>query len=236
MRRAEPAAEGGLLRSAGRGRARRGRLAWVLAEVTLLAGPVALRLAFAATEGSESVGTASAFAASSLLLAAIWTAGGVAVIAVSGPDPGAVTAPRGRAALLALGAGAAFALACLGGGLVLDAWGPTRPWIAHALGTASAAPLGVVLAVALLAGAGEEVFFRLALCRLMTGRARWIVPTALYALATVATGNPGLVLVAIPLGLVATALWSATGRWVGPLIVHALWSLTMVGLFPVLAA
>lgn len=217
--------------TAARGRA----LAWALAAATLVAGPVALRLAFTVTEGSDTIGAATAFTASSLLLAAIWTGGGLTVIAVHGPDRAAGTTSRGRAVMLAGIAGVLFALACLAGGLVLHAWPLARPWIDHALDTAAAAPPAVVLVVALLAGAGEEVFFRIALSRLRNGWARWVVPTALYALATVATGNPGLVLVAIPLGLIAAALWMRTGRWLAPIIVHALWSLAMVGLFPTIA-
>ncbi|WP_347043062.1 CPBP family glutamic-type intramembrane protease, partial [Brachybacterium nesterenkovii] len=92
----------------------------------------------------------------------------------------------------------------------------------------------VVLGVALLAGAGEEVFFRLALPRLLTGRLRWLVPIALYAAATVATGNVGLVIVAVPLGASCMAVWERTGRWSAPLIVHALWSVAMVGVLPLL--
>lgn len=211
--------------------------AWVLALLTLVTGPGALSLTFAVGEGGgRGPGASTSFVLSSLFLAAIWTLGGLAVIRAGGPDRSVRTVSRGRSAALALGAGAAFAAACLLGGLVLHALEATRPWVGAALDTAQAAPAPVVLLVALVAGAGEEVFFRLGLPRLLRGPARWALPVALYALATVATGNPALVLVAVPLGLVATWAWTATGRWTSPLIVHALWSLAMVGLFPQLVS
>lgn len=175
-------------------------LALAVAIATLVAGPVALRLAFAAGEGSASLGASTVFAASSLLLAAIWTAGGLTVIALHGADAAVRTVGRPQAAGAGAIAGVIFAIACLVGALVLRSIPATRDWVAGALQTARAAPAAVVLGVDLLAGAGEEVFFRLALPRLLTGRLRWLVPIALYAAATVATGNVGLVIVAVPLG------------------------------------
>ena len=204
-------------------------LALAVAIATLVAGPVALRLAFAAGEGSASLGASTVFAASSLLLAAIWTAGGLTVIALHGADAAVRTVGRRQAAGARAIAGVIFAIACLVGALVLWSIPATRDWVAGALQTARAAPAAVVLGVALLAGAGEEVFFRLALPRLLTGRLRWLVPIALYAAATVATGNVGLVIVAVPLGASCMAVWKRTGRWSAPLIVHALWSVAMVG-------
>lgn len=201
---------------------------------TLVAGPVALRLAFAAGEGSDSLGASTVFAASSLLLAAIWTIGGLMVIRMRGADPAVRTRSRARAVATSALAGTVFALACLVGALVLWSIPGTRTWVAGALETARSAPAVVVLLVALLAGAGEEVFFRLALPRLLSGPLRWVIPIALYAAATIATGNVGLVIVAVPLGIVCMAAWERTGRWAAPLIVHALWSLAMVGVLPLL--
>lgn len=216
----------------------RPRLAWAIALTTLVAGPLALSTTFATSRSGAlaPAPTAAAFVLTSLLLAAIWSLGGLGVIRAAGPDQAVRMTGRGRAARLALAIGVVFAAACLSGGLVLRALPLTRPWVADALDTAHAAPGAVVLAVALVAGAGEEVFFRLALTRITSTRMRWVLPVALYAAATVATGNLALVLVAVPLALVATLVWVRTGRWTSPLIVHAVWSLTMVGIFPHLAA
>lgn len=216
----------------------RPRLAWPIAVATLVVGPLALSLTFTTGRDGEAATapTAAAFVLSSLLLAAIWALGGLGVIRAAGPDRTVRTVARGAAAGLALAVGTGFALACVVGGLALHALPLTRPWVTDALDTAQAAPAAVVLAVALIAGAGEEIFFRLALTRITRGWVRWTVPVLLYALATIATGNPGLVLVAVPLGLVATLAWVRTGRWTSPLIVHAVWSLAMVGVFPQLVA
>lgn len=211
---------------------RRPAIAWALAVATLIAGPVALALTFSA--GSGDAQSSAAFVLSSLLLAAIWAAGGMGVAAIAGRDRDVRLVPPGRAALAAFVVGLVFALLCLVGGLVLHAVPLTRSWVADALDTAQAAPALVVLAVAIVAGAGEETFFRIGLARLTHGWVRWVVPVALYALATLATGNPGLVVVSVPLGLVATLLWDRTGRWCAPIVVHAVWSLVMVGLFPLL--
>lgn len=217
-------------------RPRRVLAAWGVAIATLVLGPLALSLTF--TAGADGTGgdgaSATAFVLSSLMLAAVWALGGLAVIRLAGSDPSVRTMRRGPAALLALGVGTLFAAACAIGGAVLLALPATAGWVGGALETAQTAPAPVVLGVAILAGAGEEVFFRLALTRITSGWVRWSLPVALYALATVATGNPGLVLVAIPLGLLATWAWDRTGRWTSPLIVHAVWSLVMVGLFPML--
>lgn len=215
---------------------RRGRpgIAWALAIVTLIAGPLALALTFSAGSGDTGGQTATAFVFSSLLLAAIWAAGGLGIAAIAGRDRYVRVALPARAALGAVVIGLVFALLCLVGGLVLHAIPLTRSWVGDALDTAHAAPALVVLAIAIIAGAGEELFFRIGLTRLTHGWVRWVVPVTLYALATVATGNIGLVVVSVPLGLVATLLWDRTGRWFTPIIVHAVWSLVMVGLFPLL--
>lgn len=215
-------------------RNRHPRWAWVVAAATLVIGPLALRGAFAAGQRSDSLDVSAVFTLASLLLAVIWAGGGAGVIALGGPDTAVKRIARGRAAFAAAVIGGGFALLCLLGGLLLWHLGPTRSWVDGGLQTARSAPWVIVFAVALLAGAGEEVFFRLALPRLLRGVARWVVPILLYAAATAATGNPGLVIVAVPLAIVCQAVWDHTGRWFAPLIVHALWSVAMVGILPLL--
>lgn len=217
--------------------ARRTAIAWTVAIAALIAGPLALSLTFASGEGDSATTAGTlAFVLSSLLLAAVWTTGGLAICALVHHRTAPMSPPMAgsRAVATAMILGVVFALACLVGGLVLHAIPATRPWVDIALDTAESAPALLVLAIALIAGAAEEAFFRLALPRITRGSARWIIPTVLYALATLATGSIGLVLVAIPLGLVAMAALERTGRPWAPLLVHALWSLAMVGLFPLL--
>ena len=98
-----------------RERVRRPVTAALIAVATLVLGPLALSLTFAAgSDGAASDAPgAVAFAASSLLLAAIWALGGLAVIVTAGPDRAVRTVGRGRAALIALGAGSAVVLGAL---------------------------------------------------------------------------------------------------------------------------
>ncbi len=128
-------------------------------------------------------------------------------------------------------AGVGLAAASLAGGLVLAGVPATAPWVAGPVAAAADGRWGV-LAVALVAGAAEEVFFRGALPRLLTGSARWVVPTAVYALVTLCTGSPALAVMALLLGPVAMWARETSGSLAGALFVHALWTLTMVGLFP----
>lgn len=90
----------------------------------------------------------------------------------------------------------------------------------------------VMLSIALCAGAAEEVFFRLGIGALTSSWVRWVLPNALYLAVTAAGGNLVLTLAAPLVGLCATAARELSSSWLGPIIVHAGWTLTMVGLFP----
>ena len=58
--------------------------------------------------------------------------------------------------------------------------------------------------------------------------------TVLYALATVATGNVMLVFAAVVLGLLVGLQRRVTGGVLGPMIIHVIWSMSMLFLLPVL--
>ena len=61
-----------------------------------------------------------------------------------------------------------------------------------------------------------------------------LTTTAVYAVITLATGNPMLVLAAAVLGLVTAVERHRSGGVLAPGIVHATWSLTMLLVLPTL--
>lgn len=197
---------------------------WVVGLAVVVAAPL---LAASLRAEGEGPGTVAGWA---LGIALTWTVGGLLIMRLA-PSDLAGRAP-GRAPKVAVAAaGVGLAVASLAGGLVLAGIPTTAPWVAGPVAAATDGRWGV-LAVALVAGAAEEVFFRGALPRLLTGPARWVVPTAVYALVTLCTGSPALAVMALLLGPVAMWARETSGSLAGALFVHALWTLTMVGLFP----
>jgi len=215
---------------------------WAPATATIVLGGLILRKAFGL---GTSAGTA-ALPLWSLALAAVWTLGGIALMLLArahaarhrpaDPAPGPPTRRTAASAgWRALAIGAVLAGASFLGGWILSLIPATAPWITAALVTAGTSAAGLTLAAAVVTGLSEEVFFRLGLADLFRGRARWIAPTVIYTLVTCATLNPGLIAAAPVVGLAAAWARESTGRWFAPLIVHGLWSIAMVGLFPLAA-
>ena len=90
----------------------------------------------------------------------------------------------------------------------------------------------LVLLTTLANGAAEEFFFRGALFAAVG--ARYPVPksTAVYALATTATGNPALVLASGVMGTLFALQRRATGGVQAPLLTHLTWSALMLRYLP----
>lgn len=194
------------------------------------AGAALLHQTFEATSRGESLPLQSA------LLAAVWFVGGAAVTLTAGRsgDRLAQPAPAGAALRFALAVGAAFAVVCVVGALVLLHIPFFEPWVESALGTADKGRLSV-FAIALVTGAGEEVFFRLGLRPLFPQR-YYVAGTALvYAVVTAATANGALVVAAALLGVVAAESYRRYPHWVVPISIHALWTVGVIGVFPFLA-
>lgn len=171
----------------------------------------------------------------SLLLAAVWALGGTSLMLVSRRSRPSPT--RSPSTGIAIGIIAAIALAVSAGsfigGLVLRVIPVTAAWIDEALLTATSVSVPVTFVVALVAGAAEEVFFRLGFADLFSPRARWVIPNLSYVLVTLATGNLALAAVAPVLGVACTAAREFSGRRWAPIAVHATWTVAMVLLFPI---
>ena len=92
------------------------------------------------------------------------------------------------------------------------------------------APL--VLTTTLANGMAEEVFFRGALYAAAGPDRPVLVSTSVYALATVATRNPALVLASVPMGLLFALQRRITGGIQAPMLTHVVWSALMLRYLP----
>ena len=104
------------------------------------------------------------------------------------------------------------------------------------LGYARLGNLWIILAITLVNGVAEELFFRGALFAAIGVRHAVLISTVLYVLATVASGNPVLVFAAAVLGTVVALERRASGGVLGPILTHITWSLSMLFLLPPLFA
>jgi membrane protease YdiL (CAAX protease family) len=87
--------------------------------------------------------------------------------------------------------------------------------------------------VTAVTGIAEELFFRGAVYAAAMRRPV-LVTTALYTLATVATGNLMLTFAAALLGLVVGLERRASGGILAPMLTHVTWSLTMLVVLPLM--
>ena len=81
-------------------------------------------------------------------------------------------------------------------------------------------------------GVGEELFFRGALYAALPDRRAVATSTAVYALTTVTTRNPSLVLAAAVMGALFGLQRRASGGLQAPLLTHLTWSTLMVRYLP----
>ena len=131
---------------------------------------------------------------------------------------------------LALGV---LAIAVFSGAATVAAQVPwLRAQMAEVLAYAGYSTLAVVLTVTLANGLAEELFFRGGLYAAIGQRHAVGWSTGLYALATVATGNPMLVLAAIVLGTLVGLQRRVTGGVLAPIVTHLTWSLGMLFILP----
>lgn len=193
--------------------------------VTLLIGAVLLGISLSVAPGNP------AFYPLALLVAAIWTAGGLA----SGPLHLGWTAHRGtlrrplvNGVVLGLVAAAVFVL----GALVVREVPALRAWVAHVLAHEQEGSTLLVAVVTILNGLAEEVFFRGALFAAIGRRHPVVLSTLIYAVATLATRNPMLVFAALVLGWVLGLERRASGGILAPMATHATWSILMLIALP----
>ncbi|HEX5252498.1 MAG TPA: type II CAAX endopeptidase family protein [Mycobacterium sp.] len=166
-----------------------------------------------------------------LVLAAVWTAGAL----VSGPLHLGGICWRGRnqrpvitGTTIGLLLGGAFVV----GGLIVRQITPVSELITRVLLYAHHGWYPVIVAITLINGVAEEVFFRGALYTALGRYHPVVISTVLYTCATLASGNPMLGFAAIILGTVCAFERRATGGILAPVLTHLVWGLIMVLALP----
>lgn len=194
----------------------------IIAAVTLVVGTTLLGLALTRPQGSR------AFNVLAAVLAGVWLVGGL----ISGP----VHLGRGRAGqrpiVYPLLAGAiAFGVFALGAEAV--SWIPT---LHHAVDDiikrADTGSRALIVAITIVNGIGEEVFFRGSLYSAFGPRRPAVWTTVVYVIGTAASGNAMLVFAAALMGAVFALQRRATRGILASIITHVTWSTLMIFLLP----
>ena len=174
----------------------------------------------------------------SIALAFVWIAGWLALVTLTPrQDRRAFSRDRstGQRHPLAftIAVGIAFAVVSLFGALLLRELPVFGDDVSGTTSRVMDSPVAVFM-VALGTGVAEELFFRLGLSRLLPYRWFPFFSTAAYGAVTLATGNLALTIAAVLLGATSSIALTMTRRWYTPVIVHASWTVALVGVFPLL--
>ena len=196
---------------------------WVVTAVTVVVGTALLAATLRVPHGSVW------FTAGGLLVAATWTVGSL----VSGPIPAQPDRDMAWRALVGpvvvgVAAFGAFLAACL----VARHLPLVGPALDGVLATADAGPTPLVLFVALVNGAGEELFFRGALHAALEPHRPGIATTIVYVVVTAATGNVALVIAAAVMGALFSLERLSTRGVLAPMVTHVTWTTLMVLALP----
>ncbi|MET7418930.1 CPBP family intramembrane glutamic endopeptidase [Dactylosporangium sp. NPDC005555] len=201
----------------------------VVAAVTLVVGALLLGLSLSIRPGD------ALFYPMTLAVAATWVAGAF----LSGPlhlgrilFRDTLRRPVVTPILTGLLAGAVF----IAGSLVVREIPPLRASTDEVLDHARYGSIVLITVVTLANGAAEELFFRGALFAAVGRTLPVTISTVVYALATVATGNPMLVFAAVVLGTVLALQRRASGGVLAPVLTHVTWSTVMLFALPPLIA
>jgi membrane protease YdiL (CAAX protease family) len=199
----------------------------LVAAVTLVVGAVVLALALRIEPGND------LFYPATLALAVVWSVGALA----SGPlHLGRAHTRAGgdpaRPMVQSLALGALLLGVFLAGGLVVARVPFLRDPVTDLLDHARLGSLALVGLITAVNGVAEELYFRGALYAAVGRRHAVLVTTVVYALTTVGTGIPLLVLAAAALGLLTGLQRRVTGGVLGPVLTHLTWSLGMLFLLP----
>ncbi len=197
----------------------------VVVALTIVVGATLLGLSFSIEQGDPR------FYPLTLGLAAVWVIGSFA----SGPlhlgrilSRGELKRPILAPILVGLGLAGVFII----GALIFRMIPPLAGLTEDVLGYARSGNLLIIAVITLVNGIAEELFFRGALFAAIGVRHPVLISTILYALATVAGGNPVLVFAALVLGLVVGLQRRAGGGVLAPILTHITWSMMMLLVLP----
>jgi membrane protease YdiL (CAAX protease family) len=197
----------------------------IVVAVTLVVGATLLGVSLNVPPGSQW------FYPLTIALAFTWVIGGFA----SGPLHLGRINFRGelrRPILIPILFGLATAAVFIVGSVIVREIEPLRDLTENVLAFARYGSLPLVALVTLMNGIAEEIFFRGALFAAIGTRHPVAISTAIYALTTLATGNPMLVFAAVMLGILLGLQRRATGGILGPILTHCTWSMTMLLVLP----
>ena len=197
----------------------------IVVGITLAVGATLLGLSFSVRQGDP------AFYPLTFGLAATWTLGSL----LSGPlHLGHIL--RGgtlrRPIITPIVAGLLLAALFVVGAFVIRTIPALASLTEDVLGYARLGNLWIILVITLVNGIAEELFFRGSLFAAIGAWHPVLISTALYALATVAGGNPVLVFAAVLLGTVVGLERRASGGILAPILTHITWSLSMLLVLP----
>jgi uncharacterized protein len=197
----------------------------IVVGVTLVIGAAVLGFSLRRHPGESS------FYWLTLVLAAVWFAGGFS----SGPLHLGGINWRGRnqrpvisGTIIGLVLGGVFVV----GGLIAREIPAAAGLTTRVLAFAHQGSFWAVLAITLINGLAEEVFFRGALYTALGRYHPALISTILYTGATMASGNPMLGFAAIILGTVCALERRASGGVLAPMLTHFVWGLIMVLALP----
>jgi membrane protease YdiL (CAAX protease family) len=197
----------------------------IVVGITLVIGAVVLGLSMTRRPGESS------FYWLTLALAAVWIAGAL----VSGPLHLGGIRWRGRnqrpvisGSTIGLLLGGLFVL----GGVIARQIPVFSELITRVMQFANEGSLRLILTIALLAAIAEELFYRGALYTALGRRHPVLISTAVYVIATMASGNLMLGFAAIILGTVCAFERRATGGVLAPILTHFVWSLCVILALP----
>jgi uncharacterized protein len=197
----------------------------IIVVIVLLLGAAVLGLALRRHPGESS------FYWLSLALAAVWTVGAFG----SGPLHLGGARWRGRnqrpvisGAVIGLLLGGLFVL----GGLIAREIPAVSELITRVLQYTDQGSWRLTMAVALIGGIAEELFYRGALYTALGRYHPVLVSTIIYVAATLASGNPMLAFAAIILGTVCALERRATGGVLAPILTHFVWTLVVLLALP----
>ena len=197
----------------------------IVVAITLLFGATLLGLSFATEQGDP------LFYPLTFGLAVVWAVGSFA----SGPLHLGHISFRGvrrRPIITPIVIGLVLAAIFTVGGLIIRTIPPLASLTEDVIGYARANNVWIVFVILIVNGIAEELFFRGALFAAIGVRHPVLISTVIYALATIAGGNPVLVFAAAVLGTVVGLQRRAGGGVLAPILTHLTWSTTMLFALP----
>ncbi len=197
----------------------------IVVAVVLVVGATLLGISLSVRPGDN------VFYPLTLAVAATWIVGGF----LSGPLHLGYLPFRGslhRPVLTGFVVGVLAGVIFIVGALVVREIPPLHDYVQNVLDHARYGSLPLITVVTLVNGVAEEVFFRGGLFAAIGRKHPVVISTVIYALATLATGNPMLVFAAVTLGLVLALQRRASGGILAPIITHVTWSAMMLFVLP----